>query len=555
MSILPFLRYGLLRKKIPLALLSMRITSTILLLISLLWCNAQNTTTITYTANNTNFANPERGFYRYTDTYGSNPIPLTLAELNNLRSSTQQTLIFRYIVLDDFVNAPISNAFLTAIQNDFNIVRQAGFKIVPRFCYVNQLNYDANGNILTPYGDANKARILQHIAQLKPILQQNADIILTLQNGFWGVWGENYYSDHFGCIADAPLTPQNWADRKEVTDSLLAALPNYRSVSLRTPVLKATYYGLTMPDDSISIADAYNPSNILSRLGGHNDCFLADYNDYTFDDTLSEKSYWRAETRYLPMGGETCENNTTYTNCANTLIEMQQFHWTYCNDGYHPAVLQDWTNQGCIADIKKRLGYRFELLNANFPDAAAPNAPFTFNLQLRNIGFAAPVNPRDVKLVLQNTADNSLYTLDLPNQDPRYWFANTTYTTTETINLPSNISCGTYQLYLYLPDPEPTLANNPKYAIRLANQNTWQNTTGYNDLQHSINIELNPNVVGNNAVCGNSTHTYTVAPIAGSTYTWTVTGGSTMSGQGTNSITVQWNNGTAGTVAVTQSLP
>ena len=77
------------------------------------------------------------------------------------------------------------------------------------------------------------------------------------------------------------------------------------------------------------------------------------------------------------------------------------------------------------------------------------------------------------------------------------------------------------------------------------------------------NFNLNPfcnalaanAVVGNSSVCNNSLQTYSIAPILGSTYNWTVTSGNIVSGQGTNQITVQWGNGTTGTVNVVQTPP
>ena len=47
---------------------------------------------------------------------------------------------------------------------------------------------------------------------------------------------------------------------------------------------------------------------------------------------------------------------------------------------------------------------------------------------------------------------------------------------------------GEYELYLNLPDPEVTLYNNPAYSIRLANENVWDETTGYNKLNIKIQI-------------------------------------------------------------------
>lgn len=66
---------------------------------------------------------------------------------------------------------------------------------------------------------------------------------------------------------------------------------------------------------------------------------------------------------------------------------------------------------------------------------------------------------------------------------------------------------------------------------------------------------FSPALNGNTAVCSNQTDTYSVPPIAGSTYVWSVTGGIITSGQGTDQISVQWSNSTAGTVSVVQTTP
>ncbi|MCS6820478.1 MAG: gliding motility-associated C-terminal domain-containing protein [Microscillaceae bacterium] len=68
-----------------------------------------------------------------------------------------------------------------------------------------------------------------------------------------------------------------------------------------------------------------------------------------------------------------------------------------------------------------------------------------------------------------------------------------------------------------------------------------------------------PAIVGSANACYNSIATYSINPIPGTTYTWSVSGGgagtSILSGQGTNSITVRWGNvGTAGQVSVIQAL-
>lgn len=72
-------------------------------------------------------------------------------------------------------------------------------------------------------------------------------------------------------------------------------------------------------------------------------------------------------------------------------------------------------------------------------------------------------------------------------------------------------------------------------------------------LPNSIGLSIQ--LIGSSLVCNtNPTKTYSVTAVAGSTYQWAVTGGSILSGQGSNQITVQWNTGT-GTISVTQTTP
>ncbi len=64
----------------------------------------------------------------------------------------------------------------------------------------------------------------------------------------------------------------------------------------------------------------------------------------------------------------------------------------------------------------------------------------------------------------------------------------------------------------------------------------------------------NPVIIGNSPVCANTNGvTYSVTNNMGSTYNWSVTGGSLVSGQGTSTITVNWGAMSLGTVSVTET--
>ena len=61
---------------------------------------------------------------------------------------------------------------------------------------------------------------------------------------------------------------------------------------------------------------------------------------------------------------------------------------------------------------------------------------------------------------------------------------------------------GDYELLLHILDSSNNnaIANRPEYSIRMANMNTWESTTGYNKLNHTIainNVSCNITIDGN----------------------------------------------------------
>lgn len=456
---------------------------------------APGPTTVDYTPSTDNSPNPERGFYRHTETHSGAYVPLNLATLQGYRSSEDISLILRLFYLDDFTTGPISPAYLAAMETDFNTLRQARLKAVVRFAYTNQLNFAPSTTWppVPPYGDASEAQILAHLDQLRPLLYKHRDVIAVVQAGFIGIWGEWYYTDHFVADPNVPwiVTPADYTNRGDVLRAILAALPVDRMAQVRTPLNKQKIYGTgTGAAAALVPGDAHNTSNI-ARTGHHNDCFLASDSDFgTYSNITEDKNYLAEETKYLAMGGETCNPNPPRSLCATALAELAEFHWSYLNAGYHPDVLSSWSTGGCLEEVKQRLGYRLSLLQGIYDNAVKPGGEFTINLDLRNDGWAAPYNPRLVELLLRNPVGD-IYSVSLPD-DPRTWLADGSgeHTINHTVCVPVSMPVGSYDLLLHLADPEKNLHDLPEYAIRLANTDVvWEAGTGYNDLGHSIVVD------------------------------------------------------------------
>ena len=124
----------------------------------------------------------------------------TLQKADGGNYKVYSTLVFRDIVFKGYTDKNLPQDLLDNISNDFDAAREAGVKFILRFCYTVTQTAAAcpEGFICPPYGDAPKNIVLNQIAQLKPLLQDNADVIACMQMGFVGTWGENYYSDYFG---------------------------------------------------------------------------------------------------------------------------------------------------------------------------------------------------------------------------------------------------------------------------------------------------------------------------------------------------------------------
>ncbi|MFL6716699.1 MAG: DUF4832 domain-containing protein, partial [Burkholderiaceae bacterium] len=66
--------------------------------------------------------------------------------------------------------------------------------------------------------------------------------------------------------------------------------------------------------------------------------------------------------------------------------------------------------------------------------------------------------------------------------------AGQSYTVSQNITLPADMAKGNYAVLLNLPDPMPALRSRPEYAIQLANTNTWEASTGFNNLNHTVSV-------------------------------------------------------------------
>jgi hypothetical protein len=409
--------------------------------------------------------NPERGFFNHLEWTNAAGSPMSSGTLQSLKNQ-HLSLVANIYYMTNYADKPLDASMLTLVENNLRAARDNGFKVILRFAY-------SKSQSAAVY-DAPLETVTGHIRQLQPLLQNYVDVIAVMEAGFVGVWGEWYYTNHYGSGNSV-----NIAMRSQLVDSILAALPAERMVCLRTPGYKLKMLGITYAD-TLTRSEAYSGTK-KARLAYHNDCFVASSNDMGTFFSNAERVYNRADSRYTAMGGETCAPSD-YSECVNSLVQMRDYHWSYLNKDYHTTVLNSWASQGCMDEVKRRLGYRFELYYADRPAAVHKGADYSIKCLIKNSGFAAPYNPREVYLVLLTSGGNEVQRTKLDNVDPRFWMGGEYRLVDMVLPIPDGLAAGEYKVALHLPDPQPAIAAVPDYAIRFANNNLWDADKGWNTL-------------------------------------------------------------------------
>jgi hypothetical protein len=499
------------------------------------WVDSSGGTSQTFTEDTNPFGNPERGFYLQDRTQEQPPdVPdlwpgIDRENVKNKRDTEHLRVVRQYYHLDLYKTQDIPQTYLDILQDDLNFIRDSGMKIVPRFTY----SWDQASVPPGEFNDTSKVWTLKHIETLMPILAQNADVIAFVEMGFVGLWGEFWGSDSgwttdrwdYGSCSTVQnyvdVFPSRQSDREEIINRVLDFLPDEVKLALRYPRDKrAMFRDNAAGTDSLPLTEANAHTSLRkSRIGFHNDSvFTGDVDEQNtfFDCSVDNAAYvqnqidWQhQDALFVPQGGETdCPYDPAYGSCQSAMLSLAERRFDVLNAGYCAETLQAWKDGGCYDEIASHLGYRIRLISATLAQTnLTPGDPLQLQIELTNDGYGKIYNPRDLELVLKHKLSGAEYFLPVSGHDPRFWLPGESknFGITSVIP-PTGIADGDYDIYLFLPDPDPALRKattlnefgDPSitvwspYAIRLANQGIWDENTGYNDLMIDLTISSGP---------------------------------------------------------------
>jgi hypothetical protein len=472
--------------------------------------------------------NPERGF-RWENHVGSFKPTWSDEKWINRMKDEGLTMTRGYCELIDYSEMKqIPEKQIKQLENSFAALRENGLKVELIF------RYEMSGTEGGPTLDI----ILAHIDQLKPVLQSNMDVIGVLYAGFIGLYGEWHRSYH-GLDKDP-------AAQEEVISALLDVLPEDRKLIMRYPRHKNGYLKRVRgrsKNKPITEGEAHS-MRPEARMGFADDGFMVGKNDAsTFSPRPSkEYDYMTQETLFVPMEGEFfwawskpygikkddgleaikrfwehhyfmfsyAHQNSSYEGWQwkekyNSRYSLDEWKTEKLdpeflkknNIPFSPAYFEDtngkFVSRTIFDYVRDHLGYRLELTKGSYPDKATAGKSFNATFSLVNRGFATPINPRRVYLVLIDK--DKVYTLAESKTDARKWYPcipnertvlSPEYKVNFKAKLTKNIAPGKYKLGIWLPDSAKTIHKDARYAIRLANRDVpWW--TG-EDNSYGINI-------------------------------------------------------------------
>ena len=337
-----------------------------------------------------------------------------------------------------------------------------------------------------------KTRQFNHIDAVAAMLAGHRDVIAYIQAGYLGRWGEWNTAGYQS--VNAPLL-YSYADRRDIIKRVLSAYAAHnvlQDVELRRPVFAKEMIDL----------------NSSANVGLHNDCFMTSnsdsgtYSDFpgspaNFGSSPAAKAWAQSFTANKSFGGETCPLTTKpadplyhkerWRSCSNMTSEPATLHMNYLNGDYANDAVSTWISGGCYDEIRRRLGYRFNVTRVAYTPAVTVGSgeKFSVTIDIANSGWARLHKSRIAKLVLRSRS--TTYTYPLSAGATKNWAPGTTTRISVTAAPPP---AGTYGVRLAIPDPHAP--NRIPYAVKLASLrggvNVFDGTTGENNLGVSITV-------------------------------------------------------------------
>ena len=368
--------------------------------------------------------------------------------------------------------------FFDALRGTFENCRKNGCTIALRF------RYDANGK--TNPEPSTFEQLLKHISQIKEsrILEDYKDILMFVESGFVGAWGEQ----HSGKYTSVDY-------KAKVLDAMLDCVPDPIPVTVRTPDTAAKLFGVPRNELDRYTAPEWSRE---ARVGMYNDGYMGSDSDLgTYANRSIETDWLNRQTLRSYYGGEYsgaldwAKKYDTYLP-ENALPEMYKTHVSYINSNIY-QLYKEYTfgekydtsgadnsayyGQTVFKFIRDHIGYRFVLRDSKLSESVTRGGKLSLDFTVENTGFANPIREQNAELILEK---NGNYVVTGADIDDTKWYSAQKSNCKLSFKIPGELVTGKWNAYLRLSVGRSSVSTSYMRTVRFANKGIWQPALGAN---------------------------------------------------------------------------
>lgn len=388
------------------------------------------------------------------------------------------------------IDYDLDETFFSGLRGTFENCRNNGCTIALRF------RYDANGK--TKPEPATFEQVLKHINQIKEnrILEDYKDLIMFVETGFVGAWGEQHSGKYTSLEYKAQLV-----------DAMLDMVPEEIPITVRTPNIFAKWAGIEMSEIDSWISE---PGSDAARIGLYNDGYMGSDSDLgTYSNREKETSWLGSQTLSSYFGGEFSGNlewakkYDTYLP-ENAIPEMYKTHLSYINSNIY-NLYKDYTfskqydvenvdnsvyyGETVFKFIRDHIGYRFVLRSSKLSQEVSRGGKLELNIDVENTGFANPIRPQKAEIILEREGNYVKTEIDI---DTRQWRSCKTSNSNLKIKIPGSLETGKWNVYLRFSVGNEGIKDGYMRSVKFANNGIWNPSLGAN-LMGSFNVTESEN--------------------------------------------------------------
>lgn len=374
----------------------------------------------------------------------------------------------------------LDDVFFTNVRATFENCRKNGCTIAVRF------RYDANGKSNPEPQTFEK--VLGHISQIKNsgLLEDYKDILMFVESGFVGAWGEQHSGKYTSLEYKAQLL-----------EAMLDCVPDPIPVTVRTPNIFAKWIGIPLSEIGAYVSEEGSKA---SRVGLYNDGYMGSDSDLgTYSNREAETSWMEHQMLTTYFGGEFSGNldwakkYTTYLP-ENAIPEMYKTHLSYINCNIY-SLYKDYTysaeydkseadnsayyGQTVFKFIRDHLGYRFVLRNSKLSQTVSKGGQLDIDFTVENTGFANPIRNQKAEVILERDGN---YVKTQADIDTTRWYSGQKNCQQLSLKIPGELDTGKWNVYVRLSVGNNEIQSGYMRTVRFANSDTWNPALGANYL-------------------------------------------------------------------------